>query len=115
VAFRERVDVEVRGDSDVRVSAPRAEALLRIAREAVTNAARHAGVREVDVTLEQRGPRLRLVVKDEGVGFDPSDVSQTAASGCGLGLGSMRARAAAVGGELTVSSGRTGTEVVVIV
>jgi signal transduction histidine kinase len=116
VAVREQIDVDVRSDSDVRVSAVRAEALLRIASEAVTNAARHAGVREVDVTLERRGTHLRLAVKDAGAGFDPSEMSQARSGGRGLGLGSMRARAAAIGGKITIASRRdAGTEVVVIV
>jgi signal transduction histidine kinase len=97
------------------VSPIRAEALLRIASEAVTNAARHARVREVDVTLERRSGHLRLAVKDKGNGFDPSEVPP-ATNGRGLGLGSMRARAAAIGGQIDISSRQdAGTEVVVTV
>ncbi len=116
VAAREQIDLDILGDSDFHVSATRAEALLRIASEAVTNAARHAGVSKVNVTVSRRGDHVRLAIEDDGSGFDPSEVSGATTGGRGLGLGSMRARAAAVGGQITISSRRDdGTEVVVIV
>ena len=116
VAEREHVDVEIHGDTDFQVSARRAEALVRIASEAVTNAARHAGVSDVNVSVDRRGDRIRLAVKDAGSGFDPGSAPRAAAGGRGFGLRSMRGRAAAVGGQLTIASQRdAGTEVVVIV
>jgi signal transduction histidine kinase len=81
----------------VRLSAARAEALVRIACEAVTNAARHSGSNRIRLTVERDGPRVRLRVSDQGCGFD------TAAGG-GFGLVSMRERAHSVGGELWISS-----------
>jgi signal transduction histidine kinase len=81
----------------VRLSAARAEALVRIACEAVTNAARHSGSSRVRLTVERDGSRVRLWVSDKGRGFD------TAAQG-GFGLVSMRERAHSVGGELCISS-----------
>jgi signal transduction histidine kinase len=84
--------------SGVEASAAREDALVRIACEAVTNAARHSGAGQVDLRLERDGPRLRLRVTDRGRGFDP------AVTGTGFGLVSMRQRALSVGGELRVSS-----------
>jgi signal transduction histidine kinase len=81
----------------VRLPAARAEALVRIACEAVTNAARHSGSSRVRLTVERDGSRVRLWVSDNGCGFD------TAAQG-GFGLISMRERAHSVGGELCISS-----------
>jgi signal transduction histidine kinase len=116
VAEREHVDVEIHGDTDFQVSARRAEALVRIASEAVTNAARHAGVSDVNVSVDRRGDRIRLAVRDAGSGFDPGLASRHTTDAHGFGLGSMRGRAAAVGGQLTIASQRdAGTEVVVIV
>ncbi len=83
------------------------EALLRIACEAVTNAARHGRSDVVRVELSAGRP-LRMRISDAGVGFDPD-----AAPGPGhFGLTSMRERASALGGRLSVASapGR-GTEV----
>jgi signal transduction histidine kinase len=82
----------------VNVSAAREDALVRIACEAVANAARHSGVNRVHLKLERDGPRLRLLVSDRGRGFDP------AVTHAGFGLVSMRQRALAVGGELWISS-----------
>ena len=82
----------------VKVSAAREDALVRIACEAVANAARHSGAGEVNLKLERDGPRVRLLVSDKGCGFDP------ARTGEGFGLASMNRRASAVGGELRISS-----------
>ncbi len=85
---------------------PRAEAALyRVAQEALHNALRHAGASAVRVTLSRAGRRVVLEVSDDGHGFVAG-----APSG-GLGLDSMRERASAAGGTLTVRSGETGTRV----
>lgn len=77
------------------------EALLRVAQEAMHNALRHAEAGAVTVTLEGRGRGARLRIRDDGRGFDPSAVRR---AGRHLGLVSMRDRADAVGGSLTVQS-----------
>lgn len=82
----------------VKVSAAREDALVRIACEAVANAARHSGASEVQLRLERDGVRVRLRVSDQGCGFDPTT------PGDGFGLLSMRQRACSVGGELRISS-----------
>ena len=83
-------------------------AAYRIAQEALTNVARHAGARSAEVGLRARGGRLEVAVADDGAGFAPGGDDGAA----GVGLGSMRTRARAVGGELTVTSGPQGTRVV---
>lgn len=45
-------------------------ACFRIAQEALTNVVRHANARQVWVELSQRGEELRLIVRDDGIGFD---------------------------------------------
>ncbi|RKN42483.1 GAF domain-containing sensor histidine kinase [Streptomyces hoynatensis] len=77
------------------------EAVLRVAQEALHNALRHAAPERVDVTLFRRGAATVLRVADDGRGFDPVAVTGV---GRHLGLVSMRDRAAAVGGTLTVES-----------
>ncbi|WP_371478983.1 GAF domain-containing sensor histidine kinase [Kitasatospora sp. NBC_00315] len=77
-------------------------AVLRVAQEALHNALRHSGAERVTVTLTgtpARGAVLR--VTDDGRGFDPDSVRR---AGRHLGLVSMRDRAAAVGGRLTLDS-----------
>ncbi len=79
----------------------RRDALIRIACEATSNAARHGGARIVRVELVDRRRRVRLRVSDDGSGFDPKAVSR---NGEGFGLISMRERAHAVGGTFDVDS-----------
>lgn len=85
-------------------------AAYRIAQEALTNVARHSGARSADVGLRAHHGRLEVAVVDDGAGFDPPLGGELRPDG--VGLDSMRTRARAVGGELTVSSGPGGTRVV---
>ncbi|UQU66619.1 sensor histidine kinase [Couchioplanes caeruleus] len=71
--------------------------LLRAAQEALTNVRRHAAARDVSVLLAYEAEKVRLVVRDDGRGFDPGQRH-------GFGLDGMRARAGQVGGTLTVRS-----------
>ena len=82
------------------------DALGRIVREAVSNAIRHGGARVVTVRLT-RSDGLRLAVEDDGIGVAATDAP-------GFGLVSMRERAQALGGTVTVSArpeGGTAVEV----
>ena len=75
------------------------EALMRIAREAVANAARHGHARTITVQLHEAGG-VRLRIADDGDGFD------TAAprSSQSYGLTSMRERTESLGGEFAIAS-----------
>jgi signal transduction histidine kinase len=84
-------------------------ALFRIVQEAVTNVVRHAAASSVEVALTIDDAAVSVVVRDDGVGFDPE---RRGVRGRRLGLTSMRERAAAVGGRTTVTSAPgAGTEV----
>jgi signal transduction histidine kinase len=72
-------------------------ALYRVAQEALHNALRHSGAARISVTLSRTPRRVILEVTDDGSGFAPG------APG-GLGFASMRGRAAAAGGTLTIRS-----------
>ena len=80
-------------------------ALYRVAQEALHNALRHAGASGVTVSLAKTPRQVVLEVSDDGHGF-----AADAPSG-GLGLASMRERAASAGGKLTIRSTRKGTTV----
>ena len=87
-------------------------ACFRIAQEALTNVARHAQAKVVEVRLGIVGDELELVVHDDGRGFDPEEVRLRPARRASLGLVSMKERAALVGGWLEIStSNRDGTAV----
>jgi signal transduction histidine kinase len=74
--------------------------LYRIAQEALNNTLKHAGAQQVGVSLTQEEGLLRLVVRDDGCGFEPGAVN----SGGGMGLQNMRERAAQLGGKLELTS-----------
>ena len=96
-ARREGARVVLRlGERIVPVGGEAREALVRVAREAVSNAARHGGADEVTLALEDAP--LRLVVADDGCGFDPRAVRR------GHGITSMRERIEGLGGTFSISS-----------
>ncbi len=83
------------------------QALYRVAQEALANTARHSRASAVAVRLEYSPQQVCLLVKDNGVGFDPQ-----AAPSSGFGLQSMRERLADLRGHLIVeSSPEAGTTV----
>ncbi len=83
--------------------------LLRVVQEALTNVARHSGARQVWVRLRVDGEALRLVVQDDGQGFDP-------ARRRGFGLVSMQERVQALGGTFRVrSAAGQGTQVYIVI
>ncbi|HEY8498772.1 MAG TPA: GAF domain-containing sensor histidine kinase [Limnochordales bacterium] len=90
-------------DPDAPVDAGRADALLRVAQEALHNALRHARARTVRVSLRATGRRLSLVVADDGQGFH---VRRARGEGGGLAIMAERCRLA--GGGLRIRS-RIGT------
>ena len=101
VAERTGTSVKLALEPGVTVSNPQREALVRIACEAVVNAARHSRAETVRLELTN-GDRVCLRVVDDGIGFDTEAVEPTTWGG--FGLVSMRERAAALGAELRVQS-----------
>jgi signal transduction histidine kinase len=82
------------------------EAVVRIASEAVANAARHSGSELLRVYLERVEAGMRLEVVDHGAGFDGDQ------QGRGFGLVTMKERAEALGAKLRIESRRgAGTKV----
>src|ERR671930_520804 len=86
-------------DSDVTAPPQTRETLLRIVREAVTNAHRHGQAKVITVELSNH-EGLLLRIADDGQGFDPTAVDDAG----GFGLSTMRARARALGGVFSVES-----------
>jgi two-component system sensor histidine kinase UhpB len=92
-----RVTLEITGEPR-RSSRAIEYAVYRVAQEALSNAARHAGVSEVDVELRFSPDELCLTVTDAGHGFS------TRRTAAGQGLLGMRDRAAEIGAELEITS-----------
>ena len=77
-------------------------AAYRIAQEALTNVSRHAGARACAIWLAVDEDALRLEVRDDGRGIP--DAREDPSVRAGVGLTSMRERAAELGGSLVVGS-----------
>lgn len=103
---RTGAQVQLDLEPDVHVAPDAREQLLRIVREAVANAARHANGTAVRVEL-RNGDAVRLRIDDDGPGFDPEERRPGR-----HGLSSMRERARVLGADLRIeSSARRGTVV----
>lgn len=81
--------------------------LFRVMQEALHNAVKHSGVNEFDVRLTGVSNEIALMVRDFGVGFDPSNMR----NGHGLGLISMKERLRMVDGHLSIKSSPQGTTI----
>ncbi len=91
------VDFKVEGKKTQSLEPDRAQNLYMIAREALTNVARHAQARRVDVRLRYGERQLTLRIADDGIGFPVAGVN-----GAGRGLKNMRERAQLLQGALVV-------------
>jgi signal transduction histidine kinase len=74
--------------------------VYRMVQEALTNVARHAEASSVNVIVHRSSGRLRVVVEDDGRGFEPVRPSDSTR----MGLATLRERAQLLGGQLTVES-----------
>ena len=111
--FAKRSGVDCRFDSnahDTRFERDVSTAVFRILQETLTNVARHAHARHVDVSLIEDDRHLRLQVLDDGAGISRQPASMPAS----LGLLGMHERAHRLGGTLSVSGAPgAGTRVIV--
>jgi signal transduction histidine kinase len=98
------VTVDAAGLAGVRLPADVATGVYRIVQEALTNAAKHAAARNACVTVARGSSSLRVIVADDGRGFDRAGSARVAADGSGLGLTGMSERAALLNGTVTVES-----------
>ncbi|GBD10112.1 Oxygen sensor histidine kinase NreB [Candidatus Thermoflexus japonica] len=105
-----KVQFEVIGLEEERLSPAVEITLYRIVQEALTNVVRHAQATRVDVLLERRGDHIVAIVEDNGIGFDPEHAMRDGR----LGLFGIRERVERLGGTLILESAPgSGTTVVV--
>jgi signal transduction histidine kinase len=84
---------------DIVVDQERATAIFRILQETLTNVARHAEARKVEVRLAREDSGLTLEVRDDGRGIPEDRLSRNQS----LGILGMRERALLIGGDLTIT------------
>jgi two-component system NarL family sensor kinase len=101
--FNERNGIEVQKSCDVHLKdLPDRTALMlyRVTQEALMNVEHHAAATLVEVRLKKAGKQLRMDIRDNGQGFDPTRLPV----GKGIGLKNMRERIELLGGKLHVDS-----------
>jgi signal transduction histidine kinase len=96
LSTRFEIQVDVNADPRAAVASSDREDIVRIAREAIVNAARHGRARNVAVSLAGEEDQLVLRVRDDGVG-----IGSAPPSGGGFGFQSMRERTTTLGGRLS--------------
>jgi signal transduction histidine kinase len=98
VEGRTGLSVSVEVEHEERLPLDMEESLYRIAQEALHNVVKHANAQHARIALKRIGRELRLVVEDDGIGFDPGLAPRGH-----LGLVGMRQRAERMGGELDIA------------
>ena len=104
------IDLSGAATLDARLTPEASHELVQVAREALSNVARHSGAGRAKLALLVEGNTAELRVEDNGAGFDPGQRFGTGH----FGLANLRGRAAAVGGTLTIESrAGEGTRIIV--
>ena len=97
----ERTNCRFSDESEVQISDPHlAVQFYRIGQEAVTNAAKHSGAREIRISFKATAKLKELKVSDDGCGFTFPDLNGNA----GLGLRAMKYRADVIGAAIQIDS-----------
>jgi PAS domain S-box-containing protein len=116
-ASRTELSITIFGEEpSPRLESPTENALFRVVTEALTNVTKHAAATQVIVSVECTEEALRLVITDNGVGFD-STIPQEPGEDYGWGLITMAERIESVGGRLWIESlpAHDGTKVYAVV
>jgi PAS domain S-box-containing protein len=100
--FGERQGMQIDFSQDVRSTLPQelGLCLFRVLQEALHNAAKHSGVKRMEVQLHEESDEIHLTIRDLGKGFDV----EGARTGLGLGLTRMKERVRAVNGKIAIES-----------
>ena len=94
---------EPHDEASFRLPADYEIACFRVVQESITNVLRHAAARRIDVRVARSANRLSLSIQDDGRGFDPLTLDESAARGH-LGVLGMRERIRARGGQFALTS-----------
>jgi len=78
--------------------------IFRVLQEALNNVAKHSGADRVQLSLQQQGNTVELIIEDNGSGFDSEKPLPQSVSGRGFGLASMRERIELSGGIFTLET-----------
>jgi len=85
-------------DEDIRMC------LFRSVRELLNNVVKHSQAQKVGISLDKTNENIIIIVRDDGDGFDPSEVNSKINAGVGFGLFSIREQLESFTGNLKVES-----------
>ena len=106
---RKNYNIEVTVEADCSANPKAADVrifLFRAVRELLLNSAKHAGGSAVQITMQHRRPgKVRIIVADDGPGFDPNSLDDKRTGSQTVGLLNIRERVTSFGGEFHIKSG----------
>jgi signal transduction histidine kinase len=113
---RKNYNIEVTAEADSSADPEAADVrifLFRAVRELLLNSAKHAGGSAVHITMQHRRPdKVRIIVADDGPGFDPTSLDDKRTGSQTFGLLNIRDRVRSFGGEFHInSSPKHGTQI----
>jgi signal transduction histidine kinase len=113
---RKNYNIEVTVEADSSANPKAADVrifLFRAVRELLLNSAKHAGGSAVQITMQHRRPgKVRIIVADDGPGFDPNSLDNKRTGSQTVGLLNIRERVSSFGGEFHINSGpKRGTRI----
>ena len=113
---RKNYNIEVTAEADCSANPKAADVrifLFRAVRELLLNSAKHAGGSAVHITMQHRRPdKVRIIVADDGPGFDPNSLDDKRTGSQTVGLLNIRERVSSFGGEFHINSGpKRGTRI----
>jgi signal transduction histidine kinase len=113
---RKNYNIEVTVEADCSANPKAADVrifLFRAVRELLLNSAKHAGGSAVRMTMQHRRPdKVRIIVADDGPGFDPNSLDDKRTGSQTVGLLNIRERVSSFGGEFHINSGpKRGTRI----
>jgi signal transduction histidine kinase len=113
---RKNYNIEVTVEADGSTNPKAADVrifLFRAVRELLLNSAKHAGGSAVHITMQHRRPdKVRIIVADNGPGFDPNSLDDKRTGSQTVGLRNIRERVSSFGGEFHINSGpKRGTQI----
>ena len=116
---RKNYNVEVIVEADSLANPKAADVrifLFRAVRELLLNSLKHAGGSAVHVTMQHRRPdKVRIIVADDGPGFDPNSLNNKRTDSQTVGLLNIRERVSNFGGEFHINSGpKRGTRITLL-
>src|SRR6266850_8580160 len=113
---RKNYNIEVTVEADSSANPKTADVrifLFRAVRELLLNSAKHAGGSAVHITMQYGRPdKVRIIVADDGPGFDPNSLDDKRTGSQTVGLLNIRERVSGFGGEFHINSGpKCGTRI----